>query len=363
MKNIYTFLQNLLRIPLEWGRLGWYQKILCILGVVLIVFVAHIYVIAWWYISSVDHKPYKQGVSFIAPYASSLGVEPKETLDALINLDIKHFRLVSYWNAMEPEPRKYDFSELDWQFQKIEEAGGKVTLTVGLRQPRWPECHMPTWASAQPPEQWKPQLENFVTAVVNRYKVSPALDSYQIENEYFLKGFGNCETIPGAMDRSRLVSEYNLVKQLDPEHKAIINRSNNALGWPVGEPTPDEFGISIYRRVWDAQITKRYLQYPFPAWFYAYVAGWQKIMTGRDMIIHEFQAEAWAPNNKSLTEISLEEQNKSFNAERFDGRFDYAKQTGMREVYFWGAEYWYYRKAVLGDNTVWQVAEERFKQL
>jgi hypothetical protein len=327
-----------------------------------ILLVAGMFGVAQWYIHSERSKPYVMGVSFIPAYAQSLGVDPQETMDALTGIGIKHFRLVSYWDAGEPAPGQYDFSQLDWEFQKAEAAHAKVTLSVGMRQPRWPECHMPSWAKTEDVSVWQPQLEQYMTAVVNRYKDSPAIDSYQIENEYFLKGFGECETIPHAMDRSRLVAEFNLVKRLDPHHRAIINRSNNALGWPVGQPTPDEFGISIYRRVWDASLTHRYLEYPFPSWFYGFVAGWQQIMTGRDMIMHEMQAEAWAPNNKTIPEISLDEQNKSFNAARFEDRFTFARGTGMREVYFWGGEYWYYRKAVLHDNTVWNVAQKHFSQ-
>jgi hypothetical protein len=183
------------------------------------------------------------------------------------------------------------------------------------------------------------------------------LDSYQIENEFFLKGFGICTN----HNRDRLVSEYNLVKKLDPAHKVIINRSNNALGWPVGEPTPDEFGISIYKRVWDAGLTKRYLEYPFPAWFYAFTAGWQQMVTGRNMIIHELQAETWPPDFQSIQDTSLEEQNKSFNADRFKTRVEFGKATGMREIYLWGSEYWYYRKQKLNDPSLWDVGKDAFQ--
>jgi hypothetical protein len=268
-------------------------------------------------------------------------------------------RLVSYWDAMEPAPGKYDFSQLDWQFQKAEAAGAKISLSLGLRQPRWPECHAPSWVdTTKPASQWQPQLEQYITAVVNRYKDSPALDSYQIENEYFLKGFGLCNNF----DRGRLISEYNLVKKLDPAHPLVVNRSNNGIGIPVNEPKPDEYGISIYKRVWDAGITHRYLEYPFPAWYYAFLAGAQKIHDGRDMRIHELQAEAWAPNGKELPALSLDEQNKSFNAQRFQGRIEFGKATGMRHIDLWGAEYWYYRLKVLHDPTVWDVAKSTFKQ-
>jgi hypothetical protein len=340
-----------------WRKNIWHKLVVIVIGFCLVV-LGTMYGIARWYIASESHKPLVLGTTFIPSYASSLGVDPKETMDALIkDVGVKHFRLVSYWDQLEPQKGAYDFSELDWQFQKAEAAHTKVTLGLGLRQPRWPECHMPSWAAGEPVSQWQPQLETFIGQVIKRYKNSPSLDSYQLENEFFLKGFGTCTN----WDRSRLVSEAKLVKKMDPKHTLIISRSNNAIGMPIGDPQPDEFGISIYKRVWDATLTHRYLEYPFPAWFYAFVAGSQKIVTGKDMIIHELQAEAWPPNGKFMTSVSLDEQNKSFNAERFKDRVEFGKGTGMREIYLWGSEYWYYRVVKLHDNSLWNVAKQEFK--
>ncbi|HYH74729.1 MAG TPA: beta-galactosidase [Candidatus Saccharimonadales bacterium] len=344
-----------------WAH-SWWHKVVVVTVSIGLILLAGMYGIARWYITTSADKPLIMGASFIPAYAESLGVDPEETMDALINdVGIRHFRLVSYWNQAEPQQGTYDFSQLDWQFRKAEQADAKITLSLGLRQPRWPECHMPDWARQQDPAVWQQHLEAYMGKVVERYKDSPALDSYQVENEFFLKGFGNCEEIPGSMDRERLVREYKLVKALDPDHKVIINRSNNALGWPVGEPTPDEYGISIYKRVWDAQLTKRYLEYPFPAWYYGFVAGWQKLMTGQDMMIHELQAESWGPRGKHLNEISVTEADKSFSAERFAHRVEFGKATGMREMYLWGAEYWYSRMVVQDDPSLWNVAKDTFR--
>ncbi len=357
--------KNITQLPVRvWNRFVnyWQDSPWHKIGVVCLVAgflsLGIMYGIARWYIAQTSTKPLVIGASFIPAYAESLGLDPKETMDALLNdVGIRHFRLVSYWNQLEPQPGQYDFTVLDWQFEKAEAVNAKITLSLGLRQPRWPECHMPDWATNQPASQWQPQLETFITQTVNRYKNSPALVSYQLENEFFLKGFGTCTN----HDRNRLVSEYNLVKKLDPKHKLIVTRSNNALGVPVGGPTPDEFGISIYKRVWDAALTHRYLEYPFPAWYYAFVAGTQKIVTGRDMIIHELQAEAWPPDSRFISEVSLEEQNKSFNAERFEHRLKFGEGTGMREIYLWGAEYWYYRVIHERDNSLWNVAKKVFR--
>lgn len=357
--KLVTGLKKCLR-PDRWlasyWRRGFWRKLAVIVVCLVVVSIGTMYGIAQWYIHSNSHKPYILGASFIPAYAESMGLDAQQTMDALINdVGIRHFRLVSYWDQLEPQPGQYDFSLLDWQFKKAEAAGAKVTLSVGLRQPRWPECHMPGWAVNEPVNQWQPQLETYIAQVVNRYKNSPALDSYQVENEYFLKGFGICTNF----DRDRLVREYQLVKKLDPAHRAIVARSNNALGVPVGAPTPDEFGISIYKRVWDT-VTHRYLEYPFPAWFYGFVAGVQKMVTGKDMIIHELQAESWGPNGKSVDQIDVTEGDKSFNAQRFTDRLAFARGTGMREVYLWGAEYWYFRLTKQHDPSLWNVAKDAF---
>ena len=317
------------------------------------------YGIARWYIYTESSKPLEIGASFIPDYAQSLGLNPEQTMSALVNdLHIRNFRLVSYWSDMEPTPGHYDFSQLDWEFKQAQAAHAKVTLALGLRQPGWPECHAPTWANNEPASVWEPQLNQFITAVVNRYKNSPSLQNWQVENEYFLQGFGTCTND----SRQRLISEFNLVKGLDPSHPIIIGRSNNALGTPIGKPTPDEFSVSVYKRVWDAGVTHRYLEYPFPAWYYAFLAGVQKIVTGKDMVLGEMQAEPWAPNGKTLPQISLSEQNKSFNAARLSQTFNFSKATGMRTIYMWGAEYWYYRLTIEHDPSVWNVAKQEFAQ-
>lgn len=345
------------KLKRTWKRANITQRVGLALLALLLITTGTMYGISRWYMHSVQSKPYTLGTSFIPDYAKYLGVDPKDTMDALLGIGVKHLRLVSYWSDYEPVQGQYDFTQLDWQFRKAEAANAKVSLSVGLRQPRYPECHAPSWVdTTKPSEQWQPALEGFMTQVVNRYKDSPALDTYQIENEFFLKGFGICTNF----DRARLVSEYNLVKKLDPKHALIVNRSNNGIGLPLYAPTPDSYGISIYKRVWDAGLTHRYLEYPFPAWYYGFLAGVQKIHDGRDMIVHEMQAEAWAPNGKEVPEISLAEQNKSITAKRLKDRFTYAHATGMRTVDMWGAEYWYYRKQVLNDPSLWTVAKQEF---
>lgn len=335
-----------------WRRFA----LVCIAAILLLT--SSIYAIALWYQHSEAGKPYELGVTFSAPYARALGLNPRETYTAILDdLDVKQFRLVSYWNEIESTKGTYDFSELDWQMSEAAKHGATVSLAIGLRQPRWPECHAPDWVDITKPHgEWQPALETYMTAVVNRYKSSKILVSYQLENEFF-NTFGNCPD----RSRERLATELALVHRLDSKHPVIISRSNNYAGFAIRQPRGDVNGISLYRRVWDSTVTKRYFTYPFPSWHYAFLAGVQKLLFGQESIIHELQTEPWPPNGKFITQVSLEEQNKTFDATRLQENVAFAKQTGVRHIDLWGAEYWYYRKVTLHDPSVWQTAQQIFK--
>ena len=317
------------------------------------------YGIAVWYQRTQKAKPIVQGVSFIADYASYLGTDPHQALSAILDdLHVKHLRLVSYWSDIEPVEGQYDFSELDWEMQQANAHGAKVTLAVGLRQPRWPECHPPSWIDpAQPESAWEPQLNAYITAIVRRYQHNPALESYQLENEYF-NTFGQCPN----RDPARLNRELALLKKLDPSHPVIITRSNNYIGFSVGKPLPDIVGISVYRHVWTTTVIHRYFTYPYPSWYYAFLAGMEQILTGKPSVIHELQAEPWPPNGQGITHTSLAEQNRTLDAAKLAQTAKFARQTGIKQIDYWGAEYWYYRKAVLHDPSTWDEAKQIFAQ-
>lgn len=325
-----------------------------------------LYGVAEWYVHKHDKQPLVLGASFIPDYAESFGLDPKQTFTAMIEpssqggLGLRQVRLVSYWSSIEPSSGHYDFSMLDWEFAQANKYGTKVSLSIGLRQPRWPECHPPTWLDVQANNEsaWKPQLFHFMKTVINRYKHNPALENYELENEYFMKVFGTCTDF----SRQRLIDEYNLVKSTDPAHQVVISRSDNWVGIPVGQPKPDEYAISVYKRVWDATFTHRYFEYPLPPWFYAALAGSEEILSGKDMFIHELQAEPWTPNGLLITQISTKEMYKSMSPQILSKRIKYGEDTGMRTIDLWGAEWWYYMKVKKHDPGTWSVVQQAVAQ-
>lgn len=336
----------------------WGKRILLGLIILLMLPTTVAFGISQWYIKSQQDKPLTFGATFVPNYARYFELDPKEVFGSMINdLGLRRFRLVSYWKDIERTPGEYDFSELDWQFKMAEESGSEISLAIGLRQPRWPECHGPKWAMDKPMSEWREDLKVFMGKVIERYKTSPALVEYQLENEFFLSVFGECPDF----SRDRLIDEYNFVKSKDGEHPVNISRSNNAIGFPINEPTPDKYAVSVYKRVWDKTLTKRYYEYPFPAWFYGFLAGGSEILQGKDLYIHELQTEAWLPEGMSMKTAPIDELYKSLNPGRLKDRIDYGVNTGMRTIDLWGVEWWYHMKTKRDTPELWQTAKEEIQ--
>ena len=149
----------------------------------------------WSYINFPDMSRQSYfGVSFSAKYAEELGVNPREAyLEILDGLGVRHIRLMSYWDRIEPSRGNYHFTELDWQLSEARKRGVKVTLALGVRQPRYPECHYPPWLGENlNREQVQEASLSYVGQVVGRYRDHAAIMSWQPENEALNKGFGLC---------------------------------------------------------------------------------------------------------------------------------------------------------------------------
>jgi len=339
-----------------WHRRSRFGKIMVISGMIFSLLVTMSYGVSQWYIFKHKNEPLNIGATFIPDYARYYDLNPKETLQASIDdLGIKRYRLVTYWKNFEPEPGKYDFTELDWQFDMVEQAGGEISLALGLRQPRWPECHGPEWAMAKSVPEWTKDLKKFMGVVINRYKDRAVLKEYQLENEYFLSVFGECPDF----SRERLVDEYNFVKNADPSRKIIVSRSNNATpSWPIGEPRADYVAASIYKRVWDKTVTKRYFEYPYPSWFYGFLAGATELTTGRNTIIHELQTEAWLPEGYAMKDAPIDVLYQTFGPDRVHDRLKYGIATGIKTIDLWGIEWWYQMKTQRNAPEIWDTVKK-----
>lgn len=291
------------------------------------------------------------GVSFSVKYANEMGIHPKACLRAIHkDLNVKLLRLMSYWDIHEPAPGEYDFKELDWQFEMAKKYGAKVSLAIGLRQPRWPESHWPEWAKLMTQEQWKDRLYQYINVVVVRYKNHPSLISWQLENEALLKTFGQ----DGNFDRHRLQAELRMVKTADKKHPVIMTLSDS-WGLPFRKPAPDMYAMSLYRRVHGNG--KYHFSHRSPK-FYKTRGKLISVLTGKPVFIHELQTEPWGPT--ATVALTLEEQNITMNAELLKQNVKFALNTGLLPVYLWGAEWWYWLKTEHGKTELWNTAREIF---
>ncbi|MGD8374402.1 MAG: beta-galactosidase [Candidatus Woesebacteria bacterium] len=293
----------------------------------------------------------KYGVSFTKQRAEEFGLNWKANYTALLDdMGLRHYRLTSYWSEHEAVRGTFDFSSLDWMMDEAAKRGATVSLAIGLRQPRWPECHQPEWAMQLAGNQWKQALYAYMEVVVSRYKNHPALQSYQLENEAVNNWFGECNR----PDRQRLNEEFTFVKQWDPDHPVIMSLSDQH-GIPMQGPVPDIYGFSVYRIVYNTIGPKFYTYYPTSIWYHRLRAAIITAIHHKPIIIHELQMEPWGPINTS--QMSIEEQNKSMSAQQIPKSFKFAKQIGLQDIDLWGGEWWYWRKVHFGDNSIWSAVK------
>lgn len=295
--------------------------------------------------------PVTFGITFSAKYAQDLGLDWGVTYQALLSeLDFEVVRLMSYWDHHEPADNEFDFATLDAQFDLAAAHGKQVSLAIGLRQPRWPECHSPDWADQLDAKDRRAQLLEYIKVVVERYRDHPALATWQLENEVANRSFGDCPDF----DRRFLARELALAESLDPDHPVIINASNQS-GIPLVGPIASKVGFSVYRHAYfDLLGAPR-------KWSFWYLpASWHSLraslveLRGADTFIHELQAEPWGA--KPTQAMTLAEQNKLMDDQTLRRHVDYALATGIREIHLWGGEYWYWRREKFGDDSLWNAA-------
>ncbi len=300
-----------------------------------------------------SHGETKWGVTFSQHYANDeLGLEWEETYLAILDdLKVDRIRLSAYWNHNQPEMEQYNFEDLDWQIEEATKREVKIILAVGRKLPRWPECHDPGWIKGWGKEDIQKQQLRFIETVVNRYKDNQNIIYWQVENEPFLKLFGECPPL----DKDFLGQEIELVKKLD-YRPIMITDSGELNSWiPAGRAGGEVLGTTLYRVVYNPSFG--YFRWFLPPSFYYFKAKIVKALTPiNKVIVAELQAEAWHVEGKTLPEMTLDEQFKSMSLKQFKKNIDFTRRAGFDEAYLWGVEWWYWLKIEGGDERVWETA-------
>jgi len=301
------------------------------------------------------------GATFSHTFAQDLGLDWKATyIDMLDNLNVKYLRIPVYWTQIEKESGKLDFSDYDFMISEAEKRDMKLTLVVGTKVPRWPECHVPGWAKDLSEKDRQDKLMHFIGNVVMRYHNAKSIYYWQVENEPFLPFFGEC-SLPNSIN---LDSEIKLVSILDEEKHPIVVTDSGELGsWLFAAYRGNVFGTTMYKNVWSKTLSPYlgYISYPINHHFFWFKANLLHIFyPNKKIIISELQAEPWA--NISLALLPLSEQKKTMDIQKFKANIELAKKTGFSEAYLWGVEWWYFMKDKQNDPSFFNEAKKLFSQ-
>lgn len=321
-----------------------------IVGVILVAIILFFAVL--WLPAFNRPQPIEFGVSFSKSYAKSLGLDWRKVYLAILDdLKVKRLRLMSEWDEIELTEGNYNFEALDWQIAEAEKRGIDVLLIIGERQPHWPECHTPSWLLERPREEVQERLIDFLKITVNRYKNSPAIKMWQVENEPLFNLFGKCPR----GTKNFLEREINLVRSLD-SRPILITDSGELSTWRKTAHLGDYFGTTIYRFVYNPNFG--YFIHFLPPSFYRLKTKLVSLKKEK-VIIAELQAEPWVKSG-SILNTPLEEQKKLMGNRRIEGLLDFARKTGFSPAYIWGAEWWYWLREQ-EDDSAWQIGKKLWR--
>lgn len=308
-----------------------------------------------WF-SSQRIYPIEYGISFSKQHAQSLGLDWQKVYLALLDeLKPKYLRFSATWMEIEPQRGSFDWGDIDWQMAEAAKRDVEVTLVVGQKAPRWPECHVPGWALDLSESEYRRELVVYLQAVIERYQNHQALEIWQVENEPFIKfRFGECQRF----EESLVKEEIEFVRFLDPEHKIMVTDSGELSTWRQASRVGDIFGTTVYRVV--KTPLNIYWSYDWlPAAFYRWKANFWGLDV-KNVFISELQAEPWFVDTNP-TNTAIEEQEKSMDPERLTKHLKYASQIGTPRAYLWGVEWWYWMKENKGDKRYWEMVKEELK--
>lgn len=327
----------------------------------MIIIIAVAVFVALWILSfnPSPKEDFVYGVSFSRFHSDELNLDWKKTYLAILDdLKVRHLRLTAHWPLTEPKKNLYNFSELDFQVREAEKRDVTIILSVGHRLPGWPECHTPDWVFSLHEEEHRQELLNYIEKVVKRYKDSPALQYWQIENEVFLRFFSQPACKQHNVNFAKTLNEeIALIHRLDPVHPVIVTDSGEFGTWYQAYQAGDVFGTSMYLYVW----WKNYLgpiRYPITPAFFRIKSSIVRLLYGaKPMVVIELEGEPWLL--QPLVDTSLDVQFQRMGIDKFNKMIDFSSKTGFSTFYFWGAEWWYWL-SMNGHPEFWDRAKELF---
>ena len=322
--------------------------------------------------------PVRIGTTFSKKQCDYLDLDWREMYLRTMKEKFDIIRLGAYWDEIEPEADKYDFTILDWQIEQAKENNIPVLLTVGMKAPRWPEFFIPDWVMEKVDLHFGQDVAKsgylryrtlkFIQAVVEHYKDEKIIQYWQVENE--------------ALDRSGakywwinsefLKEETLVVRELDPlDRPIVINAATFPNGFlhrlrnlfvsnkPILESLAiaDILAINVY-----PVVGQRFWKLNFYFWTHpkerkSYFKEILDLAKDHDkkVWITELQSEPWEPGH--LVHMESERPPTGW-PQMMAENFEELRDLGFDTILLWGTEYWRFRELAYEDQMWWDTYKD-----
>lgn len=297
------------------------------------------------------------GTTFSQKQCHYLELNYTEALNNILTLPLTYVRVAAYWDEIEPVSGIFNFNVLDNIINLIMKSDKKIILAVGMKAPRWPEFHFPSWVKnkyncelSKIPMDTQTELSDlafqFIKQVVNRYKNIAAISHIQIENE----AFNNFSfTKNRFLSFSYIRRSVNLCHVLCPDKKILLTNAISLSPFELNKSYQESFrqnisladavGINVYSCVPVGKTS--YLRPTFLYWWQ--LSRWQKTMQkcGVERWVTEVQAEPWEFQSAVHTQKTVY---PSCSPQSTKALIHKLSDTGFQVILLWGCEYWYWSK-------------------
>jgi hypothetical protein len=301
------------------------------------------------------------GFSFSPAAAVALGLDPLTAYNELLNdLHPDVVRIPIYWSDVEAVPNQFTFGIPDQLFAATANFNAQTGLhtelipVVGMRNVGYPELHTPIWVDTTSAPNVSTLADSntyttYITTVVNRYRNSPLVSMWQLENEP-LDDVNSWSDGPVALDEEDLAAERALLQSVDPAHKVMITTYDSAsanldreglaeleqpsLVYPyVGHPDQalrigDAMGLDIYVATDSTDLTNASAASRI-TWKTSALDLWKDRarQAGKQLWVTELQSEPW-PGVPGFTPGDVVRSALAY------------RDVGLSGVLMWGVESW-----------------------
>jgi len=285
------------------------------------------------------------GTTYSHRHSQYLRLDPHKSFAELLDFGFDIIRLACYWEEIEKEQGKYDFSAIQHLLDRCEKIGQHVLLTVGMKAPRWPEYYFPPWLPEKTPESAAPFAFAFVERAIETLQEYSCITHWQIENEPLDPSGPRDLVVP----RTFLDQEIHIVRKKD-RRPIVVNLWGNELLkrqlLPIAAKLADVIGLDLYYKVplfgsfyrgpneSDEELAKSMKQAKRSFW------------------ITELQAEPW----EHAIFAQRQGNTPSMNEQLLIKNFKRALALKPAASFFWGFEYWLMRRDK-GDPSLWNAAK------